>query len=80
MVEFSISVEAETTCLWTLSVDWSSSLEGSGVEIVMERLDEVLLEQSLCFGFKDSNNQIEYEALTAGMMLALEVGAISLRT
>nr|KYP38476.1 Gypsy retrotransposon integrase-like protein 1 [Cajanus cajan] len=35
----------------------------------------IILEQSLRFGFKTSNNQAEYEALLAGMRLAVEMGA-----
>ena len=38
----------------------------------------MLIEQSLCFAFKASNNQAEYEALIAGMLLAREMGARSL--
>ena len=34
--------------------------------------------QSLRFAFKASNNQAEYEALIAGMLLAREMGARSL--
>jgi len=38
----------------------------------------VLIEQTLRFAFKASNNQAEYEALIAGMLLAKEMGAQSL--
>ena len=38
----------------------------------------MLIEQSLSFAFKASNNQAEYEALIAGMLLAREMGARSL--
>jgi len=37
-----------------------------------------LIEQALRFAFKASNNQAEYEALIAGMLLAKEMGAQSL--
>ena len=33
----------------------------------------MLIEQTLQFAFKASNNQIEYEALIAGMLLAKEM-------
>ncbi|MCI57074.1 gag-pol polyprotein, partial [Trifolium medium] len=52
---------------WTLSVDGSSNLRGSGAGVVLEGPDGVLIEQSLRFAFKASNNQAEYEALIAGM-------------
>ena len=38
----------------------------------------MLIEQSLRFAFKASNNQAEYEALIAAMLLAREMGARSL--
>jgi ribonuclease HI len=41
--------------------------------VVLEGLDGVLIEQSLRFAFKGSNNQAEYEALIAGMKLAREM-------
>jgi len=57
-----------------LSVDGSSNLKGSGAGVALEGPDGVLIEQSLRFVFKASNNQAEYEALLAGMCLAIEVG------
>ena len=41
----------------------------------MEGPNGVLIEQSLRFAFKASNNQAEYEALIAGILLAKEMGA-----
>ena len=35
----------------------------------------MLIKQTLRFAFKASNNQAEYEALIAGMVLAKEMGA-----
>jgi len=35
----------------------------------------LLIEQALQFVFKDSNNQGDYEALIAGMLLTKEMGA-----
>ena len=37
-----------------------------------------MIEQALRFTFKESNNQVEYETLIAGMLLAKELGAWSL--
>ncbi|MCI67194.1 gag-pol polyprotein, partial [Trifolium medium] len=54
---------------WTLSVNGASNIRGSGTGIVLEGPDGVLIEQSLRFAFKASNNQAEYEALIAGMKL-----------
>jgi ribonuclease HI len=58
---------------WTLSVDGASNIRGSGAGVILEGPDGVLIEQSLRFAFKASNNQAEYEALIAGMKLAKEM-------
>nr|KYP35830.1 hypothetical protein KK1_043107 [Cajanus cajan] len=59
-------------------MDGASNLEGSGAGIVLEGPGGILLEKSLRFEFRASNNQAEYEALLAGMVLAKEIGATSL--
>nr|KYP48911.1 Retrovirus-related Pol polyprotein from transposon opus [Cajanus cajan] len=69
---------AITETQWILSVDGASNLGGSGAGIVLEGPGGILLEQSLRFEFRASNNQAEYEALLAGMSLAKEMGATSL--
>ncbi|XP_020206374.1 uncharacterized protein LOC109791485 [Cajanus cajan] len=61
--------------LWTMHVDGSSNSQGSGAGIILEGPTGLVLEQSLRFAFKASNNQAEYEALLAGLRLAQEVGA-----
>jgi len=60
---------------WVLSVDGSSNQLGSGAGVILEGPNDVLIEQSLRFAFKASNNQAEYEALIAGILLAKEMGA-----
>lgn len=37
--------------------------------------NNLLLKQSLHFGFKISNNQVEYETLLAGLILTANMGA-----
>ncbi|XP_057442036.1 uncharacterized protein LOC130733791 [Lotus japonicus] len=59
---------------WVLSVDGSSNEQGSGAGVSTESPDNMLIEQSLKFGFRASNNQAEYEALIAGLRLAIELG------
>jgi len=61
-----------------LSVDGSSNQQGSGAGVILEGPNGLLIEQALRFAFKVSNNQAEYEALTAGMLLGKEMGARSL--
>ncbi|MCI43680.1 putative gag polyprotein, partial [Trifolium medium] len=60
---------------WILSVDGASNLRGSGTDVVLEGPDGVLIEKSLRFEFRASNNQAEYEALIAGIRLAIEMGS-----
>jgi len=70
--------EVEPDSQWSLLVDGSSNQQGSGVGIVFEGPNGVLIEQALRFAFKAINNQSKYEALIAGMLLAKEMGARSL--
>ncbi|RDX58415.1 hypothetical protein CR513_62272, partial [Mucuna pruriens] len=60
---------------WYLSVDGSTNQSGSGVGVILEGPGGVLVEQSLHFDFRASNNQVEYEALLAGMRLARDLEA-----
>ena len=59
-------------------MDGSSNPLGAGAGVVLEGPDNVLIEQSLRFRFKTSNNQAEYEAIIAGLNLARDVGARNL--
>jgi len=70
--------EVEVGSQWMLSVDGSSNQQGSGAGVVLEGPKGLLIEQALRFAFKANNNQAEYEALIAGMLLAKEMGARSL--
>jgi len=70
--------EVELGSQWMLSVDGSSNQQRSGVGIILEGPNGVLIEQALRFAFNTSNNQAEYEALIAGMLFAKEMGAQSL--
>ncbi|XP_077251775.1 uncharacterized protein LOC143890999 [Tasmannia lanceolata] len=64
---------------WNLFVDGSSNEQGSGAGLILTDPDGLSVEYALRFCFKASNNEVEYEALIAGMRLALEVGADDLR-
>ncbi|XP_068486945.1 uncharacterized protein [Phaseolus vulgaris] len=46
--------------------------------VILEGPNGILIELALCFAFKANNNQAEYEALFAGILLAREMGAQSL--
>ncbi|XP_072081087.1 uncharacterized protein [Arachis hypogaea] len=59
-------------------MDGASSRGGSGAGIILKEGDKVVAEQSLQFHFPAINNQAEYEALIAGLKLALNLQAQSL--
>ncbi|XP_014501831.1 uncharacterized protein LOC106762433 [Vigna radiata var. radiata] len=63
---------------WSLYVNGASGRQNSGAGIVLEGPNGFLLEYSLVFKFKASNNQAEYEALVAGLGLAKDMGARNL--
>jgi len=63
---------------WILSVDGASNIKGSGAGVILEGPDGVLVEQTLQFAFKASNNQAEYETLLAGMSLAKDMSVKNL--
>ncbi|KAK2371898.1 hypothetical protein QL285_073098 [Trifolium repens] len=79
VLEMTSPPEEEDNSPWTLSVDGASNIRGSRAGVVLEGPDGVLIEQSLRFAFKASNNQAEYEALIAGMKLAREMEVTDLR-
>lgn len=67
------SSQPTETPLWFLNVDGSSDKRGGGTGIVLEGPDNVIVEQAISFNFQLSNNQAEYEALIAGLILAREL-------
>jgi len=60
---------------WTLYVDRSSNKMTCGAGVVLEGSGDLLLDQTLRFGFRATNNQTEYEALLVGLNLAYDMGA-----
>ncbi|XP_072073769.1 uncharacterized protein [Arachis hypogaea] len=56
---------------WSLFVDGASNPQGSGAGILLESPEGIILEHSLRFSFKASNNQAEYEALVAGLRFGI---------
>ncbi|XP_072076500.1 uncharacterized protein [Arachis hypogaea] len=71
---------AEFTCLHNITrpstgmmyVDGASNNNGSGAGIILE-YENTIIEQSVRFSFEASNNQAEYEALLAGLNLAIKL-------
>ncbi|XP_057760016.1 uncharacterized protein LOC130980341 [Arachis stenosperma] len=67
VAEFTGSGPNEDTENWVLFVDGASNPQGSGAGILLENPEGVIIEHSLRFSFRASNNQAEYEALIAGL-------------
>ncbi|XP_077242631.1 uncharacterized protein LOC143883162 [Tasmannia lanceolata] len=65
--------------LWEVHVDGSSNKAGCGAGLVLTGPDSFALDYALRFGFRASNNEAEYEALLAGMNLAVQTGAQRLK-
>jgi len=59
---------------WVLFVDGSSNKKESEAGIVLKRPKSFNLKMALKFDFKTSNNQVEYEVLIAGLILARNMG------
>ncbi|GAV87993.1 RVT_3 domain-containing protein, partial [Cephalotus follicularis] len=59
--------------LWKLSVDGSSCVSGSGPGLVLTSLDGWTLEYPLRFGFKATNNEVEWEAMISGLTIAKQL-------
>nr|XP_027088665.1 uncharacterized protein LOC113710014 [Coffea arabica] len=68
----------QTIPTWTLFVDGSSSKEGCGAGLLLTGPLGDELAYALRFDFRASNNESEYEALVAGMMIARKLGAESI--
>ena len=56
--------------IWRLSVDGAANAQGSGASLILTSPDGIDTEYALRFGFQDSNNEVEYEAIIAGLNLA----------
>ncbi|XP_010430672.1 PREDICTED: uncharacterized protein LOC104714901 [Camelina sativa] len=76
LVEPSPELKADTPPpeIWSLHVDGASSKMGSGVGIRLTSPTGEILEQSFRLAFSASNNNVEYEALIAGLHLAHGIG------
>ncbi|XP_062019159.1 uncharacterized protein LOC133735742 [Rosa rugosa] len=62
---------------WNLHVDGSANAKASGAGIILTGPGGLNAEYALKFNFKASNNMAEYEALIAGLLLAIDSGADS---
>ncbi|XP_047171035.1 uncharacterized protein LOC124839305 [Vigna umbellata] len=81
LADFAVELPWEAKCpwAWTLYVDGSSERSGGVAGIVLEGPDDFVVEQTIVFRLKISNNQAEYEAVIAGLELAKDLGAVSVK-
>jgi ribonuclease HI len=67
--------EATMERKWAIYVDGSSTKMNGGVGIFLITPDKEELSSSVRLEFKTTNNEAEYEAIIAGLRMALELGA-----
>ena len=53
-----------------LSVDGAANAQGSGAGLILTSLEGIDIEYALRFGFRASNNEVEYEDVIAGLNLS----------
>ena len=76
VMEFTSAEPAENTQttpdlpIWKLSVDGVANSQGSGAGLILTSPEGIDIEYALRFGFQASNNEVEYEAVIAGLNLA----------
>ena len=83
LADFLVEILQLDTCpdekgWWTLCVDGASRQSGAGIRLQLTSPTGEIIEQVVRLGFGASNNESEYEAMIAGLELALAVGADSL--
>ncbi|XP_072071691.1 uncharacterized protein [Arachis hypogaea] len=79
IAKFSVPNITEDYIEWSLYVDGSSNPHGCGAGIILDDGHGNVIEHSLNFSFKASNNQSEYEALIAGLRLAADLNITELK-
>nr|GEY43214.1 reverse transcriptase domain-containing protein [Tanacetum cinerariifolium] len=64
---------------WTLFSNGSSCVDGSGAGLILTNLEGVEFTYALRIQFAASNNEVEYEALVAGLRIATQMGVKNLQ-
>ena len=59
---------------WTLLIDGSNKINGSGIGLVLVSPKRDLIQQSICCGFNVTNNEGRYKALIIKLSLNKEIG------
>ena len=55
--------------IWKLFVDGAANAQESGARLILTSSEGIDIEYALRFGFQASNNEVEYEAVIAGLNL-----------
>ena len=69
----------DLTLTWVLHIDKACNAQGSGTDLILINFEGVITEYALRFNFKALNNQVEYEALLAGLKIIKELDIDSLK-
>ena len=56
--------------IWKLSIDGASNPQGSGAGLILTSPEGIDIGYAFRFGFQASNNEVEYEAVIAGLNLS----------
>ncbi|GJX76236.1 reverse transcriptase domain-containing protein [Tanacetum coccineum] len=64
---------------WTLFIDGSSCIDGSGAGLILTNPEGVEFTYAMRFRFKATNNKAEYEALIAGIRIPEQMGVKNLQ-
>ena len=78
LADFLAKMPQPNTGWWPLCVDGASRQSRVGIGLQLTSPTGERIEQAVRLGFSASNNESEYEAMIAGLKLALVVGANSL--
>ncbi|GKF95759.1 reverse transcriptase domain-containing protein, partial [Tanacetum coccineum] len=74
-----MEVEEELPEPWILFTDRSSCTDGSGARLILTNPEGMEFTYALRFRFDDTNNEVEYEALIAGLRIAEQIGVKNLQ-
>ncbi|GJT20075.1 reverse transcriptase domain-containing protein [Tanacetum coccineum] len=69
-----MEAEEELPDPWTLFMDGSSCVDGSGASLILTNPEGAEFTYALRFWFDATNNEAEYEALIAGLRIAEQMG------
>nr|GEU68450.1 reverse transcriptase domain-containing protein [Tanacetum cinerariifolium] len=71
--------EEELSDPWTLFMDGSSYIDGSGADLLLTNQDGTEFTYAMRFRFDATNNEAKYEALIAGLRIAKQMGIKNLQ-